>query len=132
MGETTASVYWDHQKFYDPIDVRHLLRLGAGCGFSMRVAVVDLQVHLRLRALRFAGAFAKPRIVANSILAGNKFSNAYARNMLYGILEEVHRAVPLVSVDQHVDDLAQCTVGRQTAVIKQMVEAAGIISFVSD
>ena len=48
--------------------------------------------------------------------------------MVYGILEEVHRAVPLVRVD----DLAQCVVGRQTAVIKQMVDAAEIITFACD
>ena len=67
--------------------------------------------------------------MAKSILAGSTFSNAYARNMLYGILEEVHRAVLLVRVDQHVDDLAQCAVGHQTAVIQQMVEAAEIATF---
>ena len=38
----------------------------------------------------------------------------------------------MVGVDQHVDDLAQCTVGRQTAVIKQMVEAAEIITYACD
>ena len=47
------SVCWDHHKFDDSIDVRHSLRLGAECGFPMRVAVVDLQVHLGLRALRW-------------------------------------------------------------------------------
>ena len=46
--------------------------------------------------------------------------------MLFGISEEVRRTVPLVRADQHVDGLAQCAVGRQTAVIKQMVEAAEI------
>ena len=50
-------MYWDLQKFYDSIDVSHLLRLGAERRFPMRVAVVDLQVHLGLRALRWAGAF---------------------------------------------------------------------------
>ena len=59
----------------------------------MRVAVVDLQVRLGLRALRWAGAFAKPRMAANRILTGSNFSNAHARNMLYGILQEVHRSV---------------------------------------
>ena len=112
--------------------MRHLLRLEAGFGFPMRVAVVDFQFHLGLKALRWAGAFVKPQIVANSTLAGSKFSNAYARNMLYGILEEVHRSVPLVRVDQHVDDLAQCAVGHQTAVIKHIVEAAEIITFACD
>ena len=73
----------------------------------MRVAVVDLKVHLGLRALRWASAIAKPQLVANKILAGSMFSNNYARSMLYGILEEVHRTVPLARVDQHVDDLAE-------------------------
>ena len=123
-------MYWDLQKFYDSIvDVRQVLRLGAECGFPIGVVVVDLQVHLGLRAKRWASAFAEPHLVANSILAGSKFSNAYARNMFFGSLEEVHRAVPLVRVDQHVDDLAQCAVGRQTAVIKQVVEAAELITF---
>ena len=87
---------------------------------------------LGLRAARWVSAFAEPQLVANSMLAGSKFSNVHARNMLYGILEEVHRAGPLVRVDQRVDDLAQCAVGRQTAVIEQMVEAAEIITFACD
>ena len=52
--------------------------------------------------------------------------------MLYGILEELHRAVPLVRDDQRVDDLARCAVGHQTAVVKQMVEAAEIIILACD
>ena len=40
--------------------------------------------------------------------------------------------MPLVRSDQHVDDLAQCAVGCQTAVFKQMVEAAEIITFACD
>ena len=35
----------------------------------------------------------------------------------------------MVGVDQHVADLAECAVGHQTAVIKEMVEAAEIITF---
>ena len=59
LCESTASVYWDLQKVYDPVSVRQLLRLGAECGFPMRVAVVDLEVHLGLRALRWTGAFCR-------------------------------------------------------------------------
>ena len=132
-GSVALNLSWDPHPFHDPTDVRHLLGVGAECGVPMRVTVVDLQVHLGLRALRWTGAFAKPRIVADSILAGSKFCNAYARNMLYGILEDVHRPVPRWSrIDQHVDDLAQCAVGRQTAVVKQTVEAAEFIAFACD
>ena len=88
---------------------------GAECGFPMTVAVVDLQVRLGLRALRWAGAFAQ--MVANSILAGSKFCNAYARSMFYDILSDVHAR--MATVVQHVDDLAQCAAGRQTVAIKK-------------
>ena len=67
---------------------------------------MDLQVHLGFRALRWVDAFAKPQMVAYSSLAGSKFSNSHARNMLYRILEKVHLSVHLVRVDQHVGDLA--------------------------
>ena len=38
----------------------------------------------------------------------------------------------IVRVDKHVDDLAQCAVGRQTVVIRRMLEAAEIITFACD
>ena len=41
LGESMASVHWDLQKFYDSVVVRP----GTECGFPMRVAAVDLQVH---------------------------------------------------------------------------------------
>ena len=65
------------------------------------------QGHQGLRALRWAGAFAKPQMVANNILAGSKCSN---RNTLCGILSDVHARVPIVCVVQHVGDLAECAV----------------------
>ena len=54
LGESTASVYWDLQKFYDSIGVRHLIRLGEECGFPLRVAS-GLPAVFWLRALRWAG-----------------------------------------------------------------------------
>ena len=59
--------------------------------------------------------------MANSILAGSKYSNAYARNMLYGILSEVHARVPIMRLDQNVDDLVQCALGCKTVVIRKML-----------
>ena len=63
LGEPTTLVQWDLQKFNDSICVRHLLRLGAECGFSMRVAVVDLQVHLGWRPCVGLALFAQPQTV---------------------------------------------------------------------
>ena len=75
LGESTTTVQWDLQKFHDFIGVRHLLRLGAECGFSMRVAVVDLQVHLGWRPCVGLALLPSHRLCS-------KFSHASARNML--------------------------------------------------
>ena len=98
----------------------------------MRVTVVDLQVHLGLRALRWTGAFAKPRIVADSILAGSKFCNAYARNMLYGILEDVHRPVPAGQGSINTWMIWLSARWSPDGSVKQTVEAAEFIAFACD
>ena len=71
LGESTASVYWDLQKFYDSVGARHLLRLGAECGFPTRVAVVDLQVRLGLRVLLWAVAVAPSFVPSSRFVTSN-------------------------------------------------------------
>ena len=44
--ERVRGINWDLEKFYDSIDVRHLLRSVSECGFLLKVFVVDLQVRL--------------------------------------------------------------------------------------
>ena len=75
--EAAAHCSSDLQKFYDSICVSHFLRLRAECGFPVRVAVVDPQVHLGLRA----GAFAKPKWWPTAYSRAASFPNAYARNI---------------------------------------------------
>ena len=82
----------------------------------LRVSVVDLEVHL--------GAFSSPHMVANSILAGSRRSNACARNILDGILAEMHARVPLVRVDKHVWTIWP----KQAQVARRTIEAAEIIT----
>ena len=86
------------------------------------------QFHLGLRALRWLGSFFGPQKVANGILAGNNFSNAHARNMLRGILAQVHVRVPMVGIDQHVDGWAHCAVRQRAFAVRRMIDAAQITS----
>ena len=86
LGLDVLSVYFDLEKFYDSIDVVKLIELSVNCGFSLHVAAMDLQVHMGLRILSWAGCYSHPLAVSNSILAGSKFSNTYARTYLYDVL----------------------------------------------
>ena len=66
---------------------------------------MDLQAHVGVRVLRWAGSHSKPIPVSTSVLAGSKFSNSYARLYLYDILEDLHYKFP-IHVGLHVDDVA--------------------------
>ncbi len=104
-GQDTIGVYWDLQKFYDSIDIIKLIELSTRRGFSVAVAAIDLQVHLGLRLLKWAGSFSDPIPVSSSVLAGSKFSNIYARLYLYDLIENIHYQFPVI-VGLHVDDVA--------------------------
>ena len=58
--------------------------------FKSHIAAIDLQVHLGLRLLRWAGSFSKPIAPSNSVLAGSSYSNSYARLYLYDFFEQLH------------------------------------------
>ena len=93
LGESTASLYWDLLKFCDSIDARHP-RVEAECGFPMRVAVVDLQVH-------------SPWVEGHGLWQTACWRAASfpmrMRERCSTESWEIHRSVPLVRVDQHLD-----------------------------
>ena len=51
--------------------------------------------------------------------------------MLYDIRTQVHERIPLISVDQHVDDLVLCARGRQSVVIRNTLETTKFILFLT-
>ena len=75
------------------------------------------------RALRWCSHHSLPIDVSSSILAGSKYSNSYARAYLYDMLDSL-RVTVLVTLGQHVDDLATLAHGDATSVLDMLVEAA--------
>ena len=104
-GVENIGAYWGFEKFYGRVDLEFLIGLGHARGFPLAVAAMDLQVHVGVRVLRWAGSHSEPIPVTTSVLAGSKFSNSYARLYLYDILEDIHYKYP-VQVGLHVDDIA--------------------------
>ena len=65
-----------------------------------------LSSHMAPRCLTWCKAVTQALPIYNSTLAGGRWSNAYSRLALYGILEALHNTLP-GRVRCYVDDLAQ-------------------------
>ena len=65
--------------------------------------------------------------ISTSILAGSRFSNRYARIIMYELMEAMHNQVPAVVSRQFVDDLAQGAYGTRSEVVSDITRAAEMI-----
>ena len=75
---------------------------------NIEALALAMQVHLAPPVLRLGKCSSGMVEVASSILSRRKFSNAFARCVVYNILEDAHKRVgPGTSLRQHVDDLPQ-------------------------
>ena len=123
-GLSTLGIYWDMQKFYDSLDLVILIQVVMHHGYSLKLAAIDLQIHVGLRILRWCGSCSSPLAPSTSVLAGGKFSNSYARLYLYDILEELHNDFSSVTLGEHVDDVATLGVGIEDEVLDTMKHLA--------
>ena len=123
-GLENAAIYWDFSTFFVSLRLVNVLRECQRIGFSPRILIIDLFAQLGLRAIKFDQAYTRPCEVANSVLAGGRFSTTYAKLYLYDLLELLHAQLPL-QIDEHVDDLAQCGADTsQERLVAHMLRAA--------
>ena len=123
-GRTTISIFWDVKKFYDSIDIAKMIQYCIKKDYNIHIAAIDLQVHLGLRFLKWAGSTSQAIVPYNSLLAGSIFSNSYARTYLYDLLDELHSGFPKVMLGVHVDDLATLTEGEDVDDIYDSIKSA--------
>ena len=67
-------------------------------GFDPVFLAIRVQCHLAPKILRRDGHHSLPMATTSSILAGVKASGMYARNCLVALLEELHKKVPAVAI----------------------------------
>ena len=113
-GMSVVAILWDLSKFFDRINLSHLIRASLKLGFSPVAALMALKAHRATRALTVrtgAGECLSDYIVPNSqsILAGCIFSVTFARMFLYDLLEHMHVAHPGTRLNSWVDDMFQST-----------------------
>jgi len=125
-----AGCYWDVEKSYESIKPRWPMEAARGQGMTIKVLALAMRVHLAPRLLRFDKCTNGMVEVATSIIAGRKFSNAFARCIVYNILEDAHKRVgPGTSFRQHVDDLPQNNKGESMGrVARESADAAEFIT----
>ena len=112
-----ANIFWDIEKFFDSIDPKKLIILATRQGMNLRILAVAMQAHLAPRILKASGGYSNTIGVSRGIIAGCKFSVAFARSAIYWILEKAHSSLSCTSIRQYVDDLAQSTRGHSKEIV---------------
>ena len=125
--ESFLYILWDAEKFYDNVDLSILLEAALKLGLPRREMVLCLDVLLAPREVRVGKISSPPVAPANGMLAGLKRANFFARLLLYGTLDTLHRAIPKAGPRSYVDDLTQLITGDREDVVANAVTGAWML-----
>ena len=106
LGKPAVQICWDMEKFYDTIEPGLVAKEGRKLGYPISDLYMGILVHRSGRILRAHGGVSKYVTPRCSILAGCMQSTAWARVVLYDLLQEAHNRFS-VSIQSWVDDLTQ-------------------------
>ena len=123
----SASVYFDMEKFYDHVSLLKLIQLSYTLEYPALPLALSVQAFLGRRSLRADQCVAVGIDPTNSLGAGCRRANTFARIILYELLEVAHRKHFLVRSYQFVDDLVQRSEGTITSVSTSLAGAAADI-----
>jgi hypothetical protein len=90
LGKPAVQICWDMEKFYDTIEPGLVAKEGRKLGYPISDLYMGILVHRSARILRANGGVSKYVTPGCSILAGCMQSTAWARVVLYDLLEEAH------------------------------------------
>ena len=124
-GFDSLAILWDIAAFYDSIRLCDLVRLGLERSFPPLLLRLSLFGHCGPRAFKerqFIGPWLQ--VTDLSIVAGCVSSVSHTRNLLYNILEDMHRAYQPVQITTWVDDCPQVHVGDLAILENHAPEAA--------
>jgi len=123
--KSVASCLWDMAKFYDSIDWRVLAVQAPLHGYPIRILAIGMSVHTSPRVLKDRHAVSLPCQAYTGILAGDTQANAFAKCILYDVLDYIHGRWPGAGPFSYVDDLAQTTRGYEEDIM-QTLGPAGV------
>jgi hypothetical protein len=106
LNKPAVQICWDMEKFYDTIQSGLVAREGRKLGYPIPELYMGILVHRSSRILRAKGGVSKHVTPGCSILPCCMQSTAWARVVLYDLLEEAHSRFA-VSIQSWVDDLTQ-------------------------
>ncbi len=123
-GLAAASIYYDMEKFYDTISLVVLCRLALKLLYPPLSLAFSVQAYVGGRRLRADGCLSDQIFPSNSLGAGCRRANTFAKIMLYELLDFAHKKFPLVRTFQYVDDLVQRCEGTESSVALFLAPAA--------
>ena len=123
-GIAYGAVYFDMEKFYDHVRLDLLLKEAIGQQYPPLLLLLSLQAFTGRRLLRADGCTSQFLQPSNSLGAGCRRANTFARIVLYEMLEQAHLRHFRVRTYQYVDDLVARTEGSQQSVCDSLTGAA--------
>jgi hypothetical protein len=106
LNKPAVQICWDMEKFYDTIEPGLVAKEGRKLGYPIKELYIGILIHRSSRILRAKGGISRYITPGCSILAGCMQSTAWARVVLYDLLEAAHYRFAL-SIQSWVDDLIQ-------------------------
>ena len=128
LGDATAGIYWDVEKFYDSISLVLLFQRAADLGFPEVLLAMSAMAYTGTRVITADSVYGESIAVSSSIPAGCANANHGARIFLYPLLEHLSIQHPRVVCNQWVDDVVMRAHGAQGVVHLELTEAAMVFA----
>ena len=111
LGQDTASIYWDIEKFFDSVDWVKAIEWAEELGFPSRIFKIAMQIHTAPRIIKIGKVFAQPFTPSNGLVAGCLSAVLLSRIVVCSLLTEVHAGVaPLAR--KFYDDITSRVAGK--------------------
>ena len=123
-GGDVASILWDEEKLYDPINISKLIKLAFDIEYPIKTLALGLTMHMAVRVLKGHGTYLECPLPSNRIIARDLQSNFLARVLLYAIMDRHYNSMPRMLFRTFVDDIRQSHAGKEIDVIAEATEVA--------
>lgn len=111
LGEQTAAILWDLQKFFDSIDLFGMVDIALRMDYHPAFLALVVQQYMAIRSLRVKNACGRWVVPTRSITAGCGRACLLIKAIMYPVLEACSNVGTLVRSSQYLDDVTQVARG---------------------
>ncbi len=123
-GEVAATVSEDLKAFFEAVDRERLVREARALGFPVPIVRAALAQYASGRMLSMGGRICREMYPTTGVVAGCSLAMVLTKIYLLRALDEyVSTIPPEVALDTHVDDFTLSAIGKEAAVLEDIMDA---------